>query len=41
MDDFLNDDNCIKLKCDHIYLLNCIKKWIERSNNSKCVICKT
>ena len=41
MDNFVNDDNCIKLKCNHIYHLNCIKKWIERSHNSKCVICKT
>ena len=40
MDHFTNNDKCIKLKCDHIYHLNCIKKWIERSHNSKCVICK-
>ncbi len=41
MDNFTNNDKCIKLKCSHIYHLDCIKKWIERSHNSKCVICKT
>ena len=41
MDNFSNNNDCIKLKCGHIYHLNCIQKWIERSHNSKCVICKT
>jgi len=41
MDNFFNDDNCIKLNCNHIYHNDCIKKWIERSYSSKCVICKT
>ena len=40
MDNFLNNDNCIKLNCKHIYHSDCIKKWIKTSHNSKCVVCK-
>ena len=32
-------DNIIRLKCNHNYHVECIKKWLCNSNNN-CPLCK-
>ena len=39
LDNFMEDDEIIKIKCNHIFHTNCIKHWLCKESN-KCPICR-
>jgi hypothetical protein len=39
LDNFVENDEIIKIKCNHIFHTNCIKQWLCKESN-KCPICR-
>ena len=39
----LTNPNCVLLKCNHVFHLDCLKKWIMsgQENYIKCPLCRT